>query len=958
MTIKDFNGLLEKKVLFLDGATGTELQKRGMPKGVCPEKWVSENPDVIIDVQRAYKDAGANVVYSCTFGCNRFKLEEFGLQNEVYELNKKLAEISKRAIGEGGFVAGDMSPTGKFVEPFGDVPFDEAVEVYKEQAKGLLDGGVDFFVVETMIDIQEMRAAVIAIREICDLPILASMTFSDDGRTLTGTDPVSALITLQSLGANAVGCNCSTGPAEMLKVIQAIKPYAKVPLLAKPNAGLPKLVDGKTVFDMPPEEFGKFVPAFLEAGVNLFGGCCGTSPDYIKEIAKYAKNFKPVTPHVKSVSALSSARKTTFPGIGKPLSVIGERINPTGKKQLQEELKLNKFDEVRRFAHEQKESGAAVLDVNVGMAGIDEKETMVKIVKLLSSLTDLPLCIDSSNPEVIEKALRVYPGRALINSISGEEKKLEKLLPIAKKYGAMFILLPLSDEEIPVTAEGRINIVNKIFSKAEKMGFHREDIVVDGLVMTVSSDQNAAKETLKLLPDNIKLPIQEKLKSSFKGYSALDLYLGLRDSPEKLGIKGENYWIFNTSDLDIFEKSFSDPENTTPPFCFLSFPSMKSGTKSAHTADVVTIFPYEKFEQWKNKNWKERENEYYNFKEKLIEDLLNIIEKNIPGFKDLVVYKELATPLTFEHFTGTSGGVFYGLPATPDRYKMEEIKVQTPIKNLYMTGTDILCNGILPALFTGMATASYLNGLFGIGVVMGKVFSFRPDKKNKKEVLPPESEDKLHGKLIKKEAKDNLLELTFEFNIDFDLIPGQHIKLYVNNGEWRAYSVAKTFKNQLTLVIDTRPKGHGVGYLKNLKIGDISVFRLPLTDMIYHDNGKDNLMFIATGTGLIPFLHMMDELRKDNKKKKITVLFGCMTEKDNFADHFLEPYKEFFDLKSIVCVEKPVASGDFFTGRVTDYLSQSKEDVNNYDYYICGHPHMTESTVKYLRSLNTNNVYY
>ncbi|MCK4798776.1 MAG: homocysteine S-methyltransferase family protein [Spirochaetes bacterium] len=499
MTVKEFYKILQQKILILDGATGTQLQKRGMPKGVCPEQWVVDNPDVLIDIQREYKQSGSDVVYTCTLGATSLKLEEFGLENKAYELNKRLAQISREAMGNDGYVAGDMAPTGKFIEPFGDIPFEKAVDTYKEQATGLLHGGVDFFVIETMIDIQEMRAAIIAIKEVCDLPIIACLTYSEDGFTLTGTDPISALITLQSLGAHAVGCNCSTGPDAMVKIIQKIKPYSKVPLIAKPNAGLPKLINGETIFDMGAEEYSKHIPAFLDAGVNLIGGCCGTSFEYIRLIAEQAKNFKPILPSIKSISALSSVRNYVLPESGKPLNIVGERINPTGKKKLQAELKDGKFDEVKRFTIEQAQSGASILDVNMGMAGINEKEMMVKVVKLLSTISILPLTIDSSDPEVIEAALRIYPGRALINSISAEVKKIKHLLPIAAKYGAMFILLPLNDKTIPATAHERKEIVKEVFAEAEKYGYTKEDIVVDGLVMTVSSDEMAAKETLKLI---------------------------------------------------------------------------------------------------------------------------------------------------------------------------------------------------------------------------------------------------------------------------------------------------------------------------------------------------------------------------------------------------------------------------------------------------------------------------
>ena len=486
-------------MLILDGATGTELQKQGMPNGVCPEQWVIEHPESIIKVQRAYVDAGADVVYSCTLGANRIKLEEFGLGDRCYELNTQLAQLSRKAVGPDKLVAGDISATGRFVEPFGDLNFEDAVEVYKEQAHGLVDGGVDFFVIETMIDIQEMRAAVLAVKETCDLPIIASMTFSEEGHTLTGSDPVSALVTLQSLGAHVVGCNCSTGPDVMLEFIKPIKPYATVPLIAKPNAGLPKLVDGKTCFDMSSGEFSGFVGDFIEAGVNMIGGCCGTSPAYIEKVAEAASACSPIPPVRQSLSALSSARKTVFLPKDAPVKVIGERINPTGKKKLQASLREGKLDEVKRFAFEQKQAGADLLDVNMGMAGINEGEMMQKSLRLLCTVSDLPLVIDSSNPDVVEQALRLYPGRALINSISAETKKKERLLQLAKQYGAMFILLPLTDDEIPATHVGRIRVVEHIYERAQTHGLSKDDIVIDGLTMTVSSEQSAAGETLRFL---------------------------------------------------------------------------------------------------------------------------------------------------------------------------------------------------------------------------------------------------------------------------------------------------------------------------------------------------------------------------------------------------------------------------------------------------------------------------
>lgn len=501
MTKKQFKKLVEKRVLILDGSSGVALQKRGMPAGVCPEKWALENPDVLSGLQNEYAAAGSDIIYTFTFGGNPVKLEEYGLKGQAFEINRELAVISKKAAGKRALVAGDIAPTGHFPKPFGDIPFEEMVNIFKEQVKGLLAGGVDLFVIETMMDIQEARAAVLAVKESCNLPVIVSMTFDKDGRTLTGTDPLTALVTLQAMNIDAFGANCSTGPKEMLEVIKALKPYSKIPLLAKPNAGLPKLKDGKTVFEMESGEFCTFAAPFVNAGINLLGGCCGTSPEYIEKTAKEISKIKNTgfKNNPVSFSAVTSARKTVFLGGDYPLTVIGERINPTGKKQLQAELKEGKTAEVRRFAEEQAAGGAKILDVNAGMAGIDEKAVMIKIIELLSNLSELPLCIDSSSPEVVEAALRAYPGRALINSISGESKKIEKLLPVAAKYGAMFILLPLDDKGIPADAGSRISVVQKVFKQAKKYGYTEKDIIIDGLVMTVSSDQKAAKVTLDVI---------------------------------------------------------------------------------------------------------------------------------------------------------------------------------------------------------------------------------------------------------------------------------------------------------------------------------------------------------------------------------------------------------------------------------------------------------------------------
>ena len=488
--------LLKKKILILDGATGTELQKRGMPSGVCPEVWCLDHPEVIQEIHRAYAEAGSDIVYTCTFGANRFKLGQYGIEN-VRKINKQMALLARAAVGGKTFIAGDIGPTGHFVEPFGDLEFERAVHAFKEQVRGLLEGGVDLLVIETMMDIQEARAALIAIRETTDLFAMVTMTYEKNGRTLNGTDPVTALITLQSLGADAVGCNCSTGPDSMMPLIAAMKPWARIPLLAKPNAGMPRLIGKQTVFDMSPKDFAAFGKLFVKAGVNLIGGCCGTTPAHIGALKRATAKAKPRVPCLHAISAVSSSRHYRILDQNKSLMIVGERLNPTGKKTLQQELLEGRMTLVRQIAREQENQGADLLDVNVGVPGIDEVKTIRQVISLLSTSTALPLVIDSPKMETIEAALRYYPGRALINSISGEKEKLRKLLPLAAKYGAMFILLPLTEGEIPETAEKRKIIIREICREAGRYGLTKDDFVVDGLVMTVASNPQAAAEALK-----------------------------------------------------------------------------------------------------------------------------------------------------------------------------------------------------------------------------------------------------------------------------------------------------------------------------------------------------------------------------------------------------------------------------------------------------------------------------
>ena len=494
MTKKEFKDFIKNGSVILDGATGTNLMKAGMPIGVCPEKWVMEHPDVLIKLQKDFVEAGSNIVYAPTFTGNRIKLEEYGLEASLEEINTTLVKFSKEAVGDKALVAGDMTMTGKQLFPLGELMFDELVEVYKEQAKVLDAAGVDLFVVETMMSLQECRAAVLAIREVSDLPIMVSLTYNEDGRTLYGTPPETAVVVLQSLGVDVIGINCSTGPMEMVEPVKKMAQYATIPILAKPNAGLPELVDGKTVYRMTPEEFAQAGVALVQAGAAIVGGCCGTEPAHIKALSDAVCGMELITPLEKHRRILASERQNVEIDLEGNFIVVGERINPTGKKKLQAELKEGNLDLVRQMAMEQEENGARILDINMGMNGIDEKEMMKQVIYEVSSTVDCPLCIDSSHVDVIEEALRIYPGRALINSISLESEKVEKLLPIAAKYGAMFILLPLSDEGLPKNPQEKTQIIETVYEKAMALGMAHEDIIVDGLVATIGANPEAAKE--------------------------------------------------------------------------------------------------------------------------------------------------------------------------------------------------------------------------------------------------------------------------------------------------------------------------------------------------------------------------------------------------------------------------------------------------------------------------------
>lgn len=500
MNKQEFRALIREHPIFLDGATGSNLQKKGMPSGVCPEQWILENRDVMIELQRAFVDAGTNIVYAPTFTANRIKLREYGLDGHTRQMNLDLVALSKEAVGSNAYVAGDLTMTGEQLVPMGRLDFEELIDVYKEQIEYLLEAGVDLLVVETMMSLQETRAALIAAKEVCDLPVMATMTFESDGRTLYGTDAVTAAVVLESLGADAVGTNCSTGPDKMADVIRQMAEVTSVPIIAKPNAGLPSLdAVGNTVYDMSAARFGECMQELVKAGASVVGGCCGTTPEHIRALRDSVKDMNILHREASAKRFLTSERKTVSFGLDNNFIIVGERINPTGKKKLQEQLRAGSMEMVSDFAEEQEACGASILDINMGMGGIDEKAMMLKAIDTVGSVTNLPLSLDSSHVDVLEAALRRYPGRALINSISYEKVKFDSLLPIAKKYGAMFVLLPLSDEGLPGSLQEKITIIEKIEERALALGMRKEDIVVDGLVTTVGANKMAAVETLQTI---------------------------------------------------------------------------------------------------------------------------------------------------------------------------------------------------------------------------------------------------------------------------------------------------------------------------------------------------------------------------------------------------------------------------------------------------------------------------
>ena len=488
-----WNQLLKKnKFICLDGGMGTMLQKGGMPAGAIPELYNLSEPERIIAVHRAYAEAGADIIYANTFGANRMKMKKTGKAASDL-IRAGIANARKAVEGTDTLVALDIGPIGQLLEPLGTLTFEEAYDIFREEI--LAGADADVIVIETMTDLYETRAAVLAAKENSSKPVLVTMTFEENKRTFTGCSVAAMALTLEGLGVDALGVNCSLGPKELYPVVEELCQWTTLPVIVKPNAGLPDPVTG--TFSVEPEDFAAALADLAKLGVKIFGGCCGTTPEHLKAASDRLEKTEVQAPERKPIpAAVCSA--TSVVTITEP-RMIGERINPTGKKRFQQALRENDISYILEQAVQQTDAGADILDVNVGLPGIDETDMMVRTVKALQAVEDVPLQLDSTNPEVLEAALRVYNGKPIVNSVNGEEESLRNILPLVKKYGAAVVGLTLDEKGIPQKAEDRFAIAKRILERAEAIGIPKRDVYIDCLTLTVSAEQTGAQETLTAL---------------------------------------------------------------------------------------------------------------------------------------------------------------------------------------------------------------------------------------------------------------------------------------------------------------------------------------------------------------------------------------------------------------------------------------------------------------------------
>lgn len=493
MNIRDF---IKNNIVYLDGGMGTLLQKSGLQPGELPERWNISHPEVIKEIHKSYYDSGSNIVNTNTFGANSLKFDADELSEIIYHAVKNADEARKASSGkQEKFIALDVGPTGKLLKPLGDLDFEDAVKAFAEVISLGVKYGVDLITIETMNDSYETKAAVLAAKENSDLPIIVTNAYGENGRLMTGADPAVMAAMLEGMGVDAIGANCSLGPKQLMGVMDELLKYCSVPVAFKPNAGLPKS-DGKvTYYDVDAEEFAQDIKLAVANGVRIVGGCCGTTPEYIKKVCELTRDMRPKEIEKKTYSVCTSYNKAVFFG-EKPI-LIGERINPTGKKRFKQALLENDIGYILQEAVNQQAKGVHVLDVNVGLPGIDEAQMLTNSVCELQCVTDLPLQIDSSDPVAMESALRRYNGKAMINSVNGKEENLNAIFPLVKKYGGFVVALTLDEKGIPSTVDGRMKIARKILLTAALYGINKKDIIFDPLAMTVSADKMSAVTTLE-----------------------------------------------------------------------------------------------------------------------------------------------------------------------------------------------------------------------------------------------------------------------------------------------------------------------------------------------------------------------------------------------------------------------------------------------------------------------------
>ena len=496
---KNIMDRIGREWLFFDGGTGSILQEKGLQPGELPETWNLLHPERILDLHRGYLEVGADIYNTNTFGANRLKFPEN--LDEIVTAAVKLAKEARTQAGrdEDAYVALDIGPTGKLLAPMGDLSFDDAVDIFGEVVRIGAREGADLVLIETMNDSYEAKAAVLAAKENCDLPVFITCVFDGSGKMLTGGTPESVVAMLEGLGVDALGVNCSLGPAQMIPIVERLVKAAHVPVLVNPNAGLPKSVDGKTVYDVGPEEFAGYMKQIAALGAAAVGGCCGTTPDYIRAEIAAVRPLPLLPPQGRVQTVIASFSRTVEIGRAARPVIIGERINPTGKKRFKQALVDHDIDYIVDQGLQQEDAGADVLDVNVGTPEIDEVALLDEVVCRLQSVLALPLQIDTSNPEAMERALRHYNGKALINSVNGKQEVMAEVFPLVKKYGGVVVALALDEGGIPDNADDRIRIAEKIYATAAEYGIRREDIVIDGLCMTVSSDPRSALVTLETI---------------------------------------------------------------------------------------------------------------------------------------------------------------------------------------------------------------------------------------------------------------------------------------------------------------------------------------------------------------------------------------------------------------------------------------------------------------------------